>query len=154
MLSPFLMIIFTVVAIFFGNVFGYTSASGNFVLFFLIIALTRLFSKTLKDSFEIPAFKILYQSIDSKLRYSIQSRIDGTVNELSALASGLLLAGLASLAFIKVIHFIYFLLASFLVWVYLAASLYKEYRNSFQASLSGYQKKSDHGKLLSANEAL
>jgi AAA family ATP:ADP antiporter len=148
LLSPVLLIIFTLVAIFFGNVFGFTSASGNFVLFFLIIALTRLFSKTLKDSFEIPAFKILYQSIDAKIRYSIQSRIDGTVNELSALASGLMLMGLASLAFIKVIHFIYFLLLVLIVWVYLAARLYKEYRNSLQASLSGYQKKTEHSRLI------
>jgi AAA family ATP:ADP antiporter len=146
LLSPILLIIFTVIAVFFGNVFGFTSASGNFVLFFLIIALTRLFSKTLKDSFEIPAFKILYQSIDAKIRYSIQSRIDGTVNELSALTSGLLLAGIASLAFIKVIHFVYFLMLVLIVWVYLAARLYKEYRNSLQASLSGYQKKSEQGK--------
>ena len=148
LLSPFLLIIFTVIAIFFGHVFGYTSASGNFVLFFLIIALTRLFSKTLKDSFEIPAFKILYQAIDSKIRYIIQSRIDGSVNELSALASGLMLAGLASLAFIKVIHFIYFLMLVLIVWVYLAVRLYKEYRISLQASLSGYKKKSDLGKLI------
>lgn len=148
LLSPFLLIIFTVIAIFFGNVFGYTSVSGNFVLFFLIIALTRLFSKTLKDSFEIPAFKILYQSIDSKIRYSIQSRIDGTVNELSALASGLMLAGLASLAFIKVIHFVYFLLLVLVVWVYMAVKLYKEYRNSLQASLSSHQKNNEQGNLI------
>ncbi len=148
LLSPVLIIIFTVVAALFGNIFGFTSASGNFVLFFLIIALTRLFSKTLKDSFEIPAFKILYQSIDSKIRYSVQSRIDGTVNELSALASGLLLAGLASLAFIKVIHFVYFLLLILIVWVYLAIKLYKEYRNSLQASLSGYQKKPGQTELI------
>jgi ATP:ADP antiporter, AAA family len=148
MLSPVLLIIFTVISVFFGNVFGFTSSSGNFVLFFLIIALTRLFSKTLKDSFETPAFKILYQSIDAKIRYSVQSRIDGTVNELSALASGLLLAGLASLAFIKVIHFVYFLLLVLVVWVYLAARLYREYRNSLQASLSGYKKKSGQGKII------
>jgi len=154
LLSPILLIIFTVIAAIFGNVFGYTSASGNFVLFFLIIALTRLFSKTLKDSFEIPAFKILYQAIDAKIRYSIQSRIDGTVNELSALVSGLLLFGLASLAFIRVIHFVYFLLFVLAIWVYFAVKLYKEYRNSLQASLSSYKKKTIQGKTIDRGMAI
>ena len=146
LLSPLLLSLFTGFALLLGSTMGYTSTSGNFLIFFLVISLTKLFSKTLKDSFEIPSFKILYQSINSRIRFSVQSRIDGTVNEISALSSGLLLAGLASLAFIRTIHFVWVLLLVLVGWIYVAARLYKEYRNSLQDSLASYEKKADHKK--------
>lgn len=148
LLSPLLLALFTGAALLLGSTMGYTSASGNFMIFFLIISLTKLFSKALKDSFEVPSFKILYQSITSNIRFSVQSRIDGTVNEISALSSGLLLAGLASLAIIKTIHFVWVLLLVLLAWIYIAARLYKEYRNSLQESLSSYENKSGNKKTI------
>ena len=144
LLSPMLLALFAIAGLLLGSLMGYTSTSGNFMLFFLIMSLTKLFSKTLKDSFEVPSFKILYQSISSRIRFSVQSRIDGTVNEMSALASGLMLAGLASLSFIKIIHFVAVLLVVLLVWIYIAMRLYREYRNSLQSSLASYEKKLEH----------
>ncbi|MGZ5907866.1 MAG: porin, partial [Reyranella sp.] len=41
---------------------------------------------------ESPSFKVIYQTVDEKIRYEVQSGIDGTVNEISARSSGLLLA--------------------------------------------------------------
>ncbi len=154
LLSPLLLALFTGTALLLGSTMGYTSASGNFMIFFLVISLTKLFSKTLKDSFEIPSFKILYQSIDSRIRFSVQSRIDGTVNEISALSSGLLLAGLASLAFIRTIHFVWVLLLVLLAWIYVAARLYMEYRNSLQDSLASYEKKTEHKKTADPEKLL
>jgi ATP/ADP translocase len=63
LISSFLLGIFTAIAVLIGSVFGYTTASASFMFFFLIISLSRLFSKALKDAVEVPAFKILYQSL-------------------------------------------------------------------------------------------
>jgi len=135
-LSPILVAIFTVVAIAIGLLMGYTPESvSGFLIFFLLLALSRLFSKSLKDSIESPSFKVIYQTIDEKIRYEVQSGMDGTVNEIAALSSGLILAGLGVLSFIKLIHFSLVLFVIILIWVFFAFRLYSEYRKSIRKAL-------------------
>jgi ATP:ADP antiporter, AAA family len=134
-LTPFLVAGFTALAIIIGSIQGYTPATGGFLLFFLLLALSRLFSKSLKDSVESPSFKVIYQTVDEKIRYEVQSGIDGTINEIAALTSGLLLAGLGALSFIKLIHFSWVLFILILIWIYFALKLYVEYRKSIRRSL-------------------
>lgn len=134
-ISPFLIAGFTAIAIAIGVTKGYTPATGGFIFFFLILTLSRLFSKSLKDSIESPSFKVIYQTIDEKVRYEVQSGIDGTINEMAALSSGLLLSGLGALAFIKLIHFSWVLFAIIILWAFFALRLYTEYRNSIKKAL-------------------
>jgi ATP/ADP translocase len=135
-ISPILIAGFTVIAITVGMLMGYTpEATSGFMIFFLLMALSRLFSKSLKDSIESPSFKVIYQTIDEKVRYEIQSVMDGTVNEIAALFSGLILTGLGILSFIKLIHFSWVLSVFILLWVYIALKLYKEYRKSIRKAL-------------------
>lgn len=109
--------------------------STNAVLYlFLIISLARLFSLSLRDAIEIPAFKTLYQSLPISIRFDVQSRIDGTINELSALASGLALLLLSS--FFGFVYFIYVLIVLLIAWIFVLVSVYKEYKISLQKALS------------------
>jgi AAA family ATP:ADP antiporter len=135
-LSPVLVAGFTAIAIAIGMIMGYTPAApSGFIFFFLLLALSRLFSKSLKDSIESPSFKVIYQTVDEKIRYEVQSGIDGTINEIAALTSGLLLAGLGALSFIKLIHFSWVLFGLISLWIYFALRLYLEYRKSIKTSL-------------------
>ena len=135
-ISPVLVAVFTAIAIIIGMTMGYTpEATSGFLIFFLLLALSRLFSKALKDSIESPSFKVIYQTIDEKIRYSIQSGMDGTVNEIAALSSGLILAGMGVLSFIKLIHFSWVLFVFIIIWVFLAVMLYNEYRKSIRKAL-------------------
>lgn len=133
--GPVLIGIFVVIAVVIGSIMGYQPESGGFMIFFLILAVGRLFSKAMKDSLETPAFKVLYQTISEKVRYSVQSAIDGTINEIAALVSGLILTGLGALSFVKLIHFSWVLSALIAIWVYTAIKLYKEYRKSVSKSI-------------------
>jgi ATP:ADP antiporter, AAA family len=144
-ISPLLIAFFTIIAITVGMLMGYTleSASG-FLIFFLLMALSRLFSKALKDSIESPSFKIIYQTINEKIRYKIQSGMDGTVNEIAALSSGLLLAILGTLSFIRLIHFSWVLLVIVIVWLFAAFQLYREYRKSIRKALEPVLSDSPH----------
>jgi hypothetical protein len=135
---------------------GFTPASSGFLIFFMILALSRLFSKALKDSIESPSFKVIYQTIDERIRFGIQSGMDGTVNEISALSSGLLLAGLGILSFIKLIHFSWVLALISALWLLVAIRLYAEYRKSIRKALEpgltmGEHIVSDHDKTGSDN---
>jgi len=149
-LSPVLVAAFTIGAIALGMLMGYTPETSGFLLFFMLLALSRLFSKALKDSIESPAFKVIYQTIDEKDRFRIQSGMDGTVNEISALTSGLLLAGLGMLTFIRLIHFSVVLLLITSLWILLAFRLYKWYRQSIRKALEPGEKPADE--LASAKE--
>ena len=133
---PFLIAVFTAIAITLvcSWVILLQSASG-FMIFFLLLAFSRLFSKSLKDSIESPSFKVIYQTIDEKIRYEVQSAMDGTINEIAALSSGLLLAGLGIISFIKLIHFSWVLFLHHFMWMFFAFRLYTEYRKSIRKSL-------------------
>jgi hypothetical protein len=144
-ISPLLVAVFTAIAIIVGMTMGYTpEASSGFLIFFLLLALSRLFSKSLKDSIESPSFKVIYQTIDEKIRYEIQSGMDGTVNEIAALSSGLILAGMGVLSFIKLIHFSWVLFIFIIIWVFVAITLYNEYRKSIRKALETGDKKDTH----------
>lgn len=135
-ISPVLVAVFTALAIIIGMTMGYTpEAASGFIIFFLLLALSRLFSKALKDSIESPSFKVIYQTINEKIRYEIQSGMDGTVNEIAALSSGLILAGMGVLSFIKLIHFSWVLFIFIIIWGLIAVKLYNEYRKSIRKAL-------------------
>jgi ATP:ADP antiporter, AAA family len=136
LISPALLLILTVVAALVGGIFGYTAEAASFTLFFMVISLSKLFNKSLKDAIESPSMKILYQSLDSEERYDVQARIDGIVNELTAFTAGLLMAGLLMLSFVKVIHFSYILIAILVLWVFLGVWLYRSYRKTLNDSLA------------------
>lgn len=147
-ISPFLVAVLTVIAIAIGMLMGYTpEAASGFLIFFLLLALSRLFSKSLKDSIESPSFKVIYQTIDEKVRYEIQSGMDGTVNEIAALASGLILAGLGVLSFIRLIHFSWVLFVIIIIWIFVALRLYTEYRKSIRKALESGEQAPEEGSL-------
>jgi len=143
-LSPILIAAFSVFAVVIGLIKGYTIAAGiGFLLFFMLLALSRLFSKSLKDSIESPSFKVIYQTIDENIRYKVQSGMDGTINEIAALTSGLLLAGMGILSFVRLIHFSIVLIFIAVMWIFIAFRLYSGYRNSIRKALETVGEEND-----------
>ncbi|MEX0988021.1 MAG: Npt1/Npt2 family nucleotide transporter [Bacteroidales bacterium] len=136
LISPALLLILTIIASVVGGLFGYSAESASFTFFFLVIALSKLFNRSLKDAIESPSMKILYQSLDSDERFDVQARIDGVVNELTAFMAGLVMAGLLLLSFINVIHFSYILIFLLVIWVILGYSLYRSYRKTLNETLA------------------
>lgn len=134
-ISPVLMGIFTLGAVAIGITVGYVPEASGFMLFFLLLALSRLFSKSLKDSIETPAFKVLYQSLPERIRHNVQAAVDGTINEIAALFAGILLTVLGALSFIHLIHFSIVLVVIILLWLLVALRLYVQYRKSIRRSL-------------------
>ncbi|OFX23081.1 MAG: hypothetical protein A2041_06135 [Bacteroidetes bacterium GWA2_31_9b] len=149
LISSFLLGIFSIVAVLIGTFLGYSSTASGFIFFFLIIALSRLFSKALKDAVEAPSFKILYQSLKAEIRYDVQAYVDGTINEIAALSAGLMLAFLGLFEFFKLIHFSYSLIIILIIWFIVSRKLYSEYKLSLQKSLAEYKgKKHDESELV------
>ena len=135
-LSPVLLVLFTIAASVIGMFGGYTASSKGFIFFFLVIALSRLFSLTLKSSIEAPSFKTLYQTVDVRIRHNVQASVDGTINEIAALSSGLILLLMGLLSFIRLISFSQVLIVILCIWGWIAFKLYRAYKNNLNKSLS------------------
>jgi len=135
LISPAIMAILTVCAALIGSFFGYTLESASFTFFFLLISLSKLFQQALKNSVESPSLKMIYQSLDPSIRYDVQARVDGTVNETAALFSGILLTIFSLISFFTLIHYTYVLFLIIVLWATITLYLYKGYRKTLQLTL-------------------
>lgn len=135
MTMPLILALFTVGAIVAGHIFEYEIKSQEYILFFVLTAVGKLFTASLKDALENPAFKLFFLPIDIKIRFDIQTRIEGVVNEFAVLVAGAMQIGLGAMVFFKLIHYSYFILALAGGIVYLAAKLFEEYKTTLKETL-------------------
>ena len=141
LVSPVIMTLVTVSAALVGSFFGYTLESASFTFFFLLISLSKFFQKALKDSIESPVLKMIYQSLSPKIRHEVQARVDGTINEMAALASGVILTVMGLFSFIGLIHYVYFLLGFIAIWFYISLRLFQGYRRTLKQTLDNASEK-------------
>lgn len=135
MTMPFILILFTLGAIVAGHIFGYETKNNDFILFFVLIGTGKLFTAALKDALENPAFKLFFLPIDIKIRFDVQSMIEGVVNQVAVFVAGALQIALGLLVFFKLIHYSYFILGLAGIVVYLSIKLFNEYKNKLKSSL-------------------
>ncbi len=134
---PVIILILTLPAILIGLLTGTNiDAGGGITIFFLFMALSQLFAQSLKYSLEVPAFKILYQPLPQGVRYDIQARIDGSVNEGAAVLSGAILLGIGFLPFSSNLFYLYVLAAVVVTWLIGGNRLHKRYRYALERSLA------------------
>ncbi len=143
LILPILLIAFGVVTSGAGLALGAESETEGFTIFFILVAMCRFLSLTVRESVELPAFKLLYQSLAEKIRYRVQAYIDGTVNEFAALFSGLFLAALGLISFFETVHFVFFMTAITVGWFLISRRLNVEYKRSLERSLAGHEKETD-----------
>jgi len=141
---PIILLLLSVIIIIVFN-----STQSTFIIIFLLLSMNRLFSMSIRDAIEIPAFKTLYQSLPPSIRFDVQSKIDGTTNELSALAAGLILTVLG--LFFTLISYIYTLIFLLVLWILTGLKLYKEYKVSLQNTLASFESEKIKNETISKN---
>jgi len=134
---PIIVGVFATASAGIGLFFGYDKvlAPSGFIYFFLFVALTRLFNWTLRDSLENPVFKLLFIPLDNKLRFNIQSKVEGLMNESSRFVAGILIFLLALIPSFEVIHVmgVIILLVGGYCWA--VYKLYNGYRGKIRQKL-------------------
>lgn len=135
MTMPLILILFTLGGIAAGHIYGYEVKTDEFLMFFMFTACAKAFTASLKDALESPAFKLFFLPIDIRIRFDIQTRIEGVVNELATLAAGAAQIGLGLLLFFKLIHYSYFILVLAGGVVYLSAKLFAQYKETLKKTL-------------------
>lgn len=134
---PIVVGIFSLGSIGAGSLFGFDkgSSDSSYIYFFVFVALTRLFSWTLRDSLENPVFKLLFIPLDSRVRFSIQSKVEGLMNESSRLIAGVLIFSFAFVPFFKVEHILVLLLVLVGLYFIFINRLYHGYRSKIREKL-------------------
>ncbi|UII24076.1 HEAT repeat domain-containing protein [Fulvivirga ligni] len=137
---PIILGLLTIGAIVSGTMFGYSPSAGTFFIwFFLFVALSRLFNFSLRDSLENPTFKLYFMPLDNRIRFDIQTKVEGVVNEASRFIGGLLIIGLSLLSFFELIHYSFALVFILVGYFILIGKLYSEYRNRIRLKLQDQQ---------------
>jgi ATP:ADP antiporter, AAA family len=130
-ISPVLIAFLAALAVASGALTVLTPEAGkSFLIFFIVLALSRLISKSLRDSVESPAFKTIWKSSGQKFKPEIWSGMNAALQQAVIFFSGLILTLFGLISFIKLIHFSLLLLLISLLWLYIAFRLYAKYRNS------------------------
>lgn len=141
LILPLVLIFFLLGSIVSGEVFGFTKDNGtSFIWFFLFVALSRLFNFSLRDSLENPTFKLYFMPLDNRVRFDIQTKVEGVVNETSRFIAGALIIGLSYLSFIELIHYSYALIFLIAGYIYVIGKLYIEYKNNIKIKLEKQQR--------------
>jgi hypothetical protein len=105
--------------------------------------MTRLLNWTLRDSLETPVFKLFFIPLDGRLRFNIQSKVEGIVNESARFVAGLLIFSVAFLPFFKVIHISILLAIIAGVYFSIVNRLHAEYKNKIRLKLEASDNQQD-----------
>ncbi len=140
---PVVLLLFTGLAIFAGHFFGFDVTNPNFLWFFLFVALSKLFVSTLREAMESPVFKLFFMPLDSRIRFDIQTKIEGTINEFSRAFSGGVILLLGFFPFFELIHYSWILVAIIAGWIYLVFKLYNLYRVNIRLKLERQKEEAD-----------
>lgn len=141
MVMPLILALFTLGAIFSGHLFVYDIKTDDFLYFFIFLVVGKVFTSSLKDALENPAFKLFFLPFDVKIRFDIQSRIEGVVNEIAVLSAGALQIALGTLTFFKLIHYAYFIMVLAALIIFYAGKLYAEYKIELKKTLEDQKSK-------------
>ena len=143
LLLPIILFGFTGLALAAGYIYGFDVSSPEFIWFFLFIALSKLFVTTLREATENPVFKLFFMPLDSRVRFDIQTKIEGTINEFSRALSGGVILLLGFLPFFNLIHYSWILVAIIIGWVYLLYKIYHLYRVNIRLKLEKQKEEAD-----------
>ncbi len=143
LLLPVILFAFTALAIVAGYFYGFDVTSSTFIWFFLFIALSKLFVTTLREATESPVFKLFFMPLNSRIRFDIQTKLEGTIAELSRAITGGLLLMFGLIPFFKLIHYSWILLGIIIIWVVLLYKISNLYRINIRIKLEKQKAEAD-----------
>lgn len=136
LINPLLIGLFTISAFFIGSVFGYNKESKFFALFFIIIAVSKLFLRSLKETIDETCFKLYLLPIESNIRIDVQTKITGTVTAFASLIAGGLIYLITNIESLGLLTITMCTLPFLAAWFYVTNRMHNSYKDTLQGALS------------------
>lgn len=136
LVSPVLIGFFTVAALLLGLAFGYSPADNYFVIFFMMIAVSKLFIRSLKEALDNPTLKLYLLPIESKIRIDVQTKIEGIVTAIASIIAGAFIILITRFELFNLIYVTIFTLPLIALWFFAVNKMHQSYRHTLQDTLS------------------
>jgi hypothetical protein len=136
--TPVVLIIFTVAALGLGYFVGYNpalSGKSTVIYFFIAIAMSKLFINSLRDALDTPIFKFYYVPLDKTIKIDVQTKIEGFVFALASTVAGGLIVLINSFPYFSLLSITAFTIVLMVIWYFVANRMYYGYRDTLQSSL-------------------
>src|SRR5258706_2848284 len=136
-INPLLVILFTAAALGLGAICGIdASVSGTTAIyFFIMVAMSKLFVKSLRDAIDTPTFKFYYVPIDKVIKIDTQTKIDGIVTAIASTLAGGLIVLINQFKIFDLLSITMFTLPLLAIWYWVTNRMYHGYRETLQSSL-------------------
>ncbi len=143
LINPFLLLLFTAAALSLGLIFGYSKGDPYFMVYFIGIALSKLFIRSLKEALDNPTFKNYLLPIQSNIRIDVQTKIEGIVTALASTVAGGLIVVLTELHLAALIYITVATIPFLLLWYLSVNRMHRNYKQTLQDALVTSKGKSD-----------
>jgi ATP:ADP antiporter, AAA family len=136
LINPLLIGLFTVCAFVLGSAFGYTKESSFFTIFFIIIAVSKLFLRSLKETIDETSFKLHLLPIESNIRIDVQTKITGTVTAFASLVAGGLIYLITNMEAFGLLSITMFTIPFLAGWYFVTNRMHNSYKETLQNALT------------------
>lgn len=143
LINPLIIGLFTAGAFAVGIAFGYTNISSSFVIFFVMVAMSKLFASSMRDSIDEPAFKLYELPIDTKQKIDVQTKLEGTIIAFGSVTAGVLIILISRLPFFNLLIPTIVLIPLVFVWYFASNRMYGSYRTTLRGALERNKEKED-----------
>jgi ATP:ADP antiporter, AAA family len=135
LINPLLIALFTVATLLLSAVAGFDSTNSSFIYYFMLIAMSKLFIRSLKEAVDNPTFKLYLLPIQSDIRIDVQTKIEGIVTALANVISAGIIVLLTQYHFYDLIYITVFTVPVLAIWYWVTNRMHKSYRQSLQNTL-------------------
>ncbi|MBT1704855.1 hypothetical protein [Chryseosolibacter indicus] len=135
LINPLLIGAFTVIALVVGLIFGYSPTDSSFVVYFMVIAMSKLFIRSLKEAIDNPTFKLYLLPIQAQIRIDVQTKIEGIVTAFANVVAAALIILITQLHLYDLIYVTAFTIPAFIIWYIATNRMHRKYKQTLQNTL-------------------
>ncbi|QCK14970.1 hypothetical protein DCC35_09550 [Mangrovivirga cuniculi] len=140
LVMPVILGVLSIVAIFITTAFGFSGVeSAGFAAYFIVIVGAYVFTNSLRDAMENPAFKLYFLPLEDNIRFDIQTKIEGVIGQVATLVAGGFML-LLSFVNLERAYFLLSLLFIVVLMVFVVNALHKQYNDVLHKKLSTLKK--------------
>jgi len=135
LLSPVVLLLLMILSAIAGESCFNQGGAQQCIYFFLLIVFSALANRSLKDAMENPSMNLVYQSLDPRERFNVQSGIDGILSQVGIFFVGIFLLGFIRINFEEPYQVTFVLFILIVGWILIGRALYQGYQRLLKVSL-------------------
>lgn len=135
LLLPVILLLLMILSAIAGESCFNSGGSQQCIYFFMLIVFSALANRALKDSMENPSMNLVYQSLDPRERFNVQTGIEGILSQVGIFFVGMFLLGFVRINFEEPFQVTFVLFVLLIGWFFVGRSLYQGYQRLLKVSL-------------------